>query len=44
MLYGFGKVIYFNGDSFEGFYDDMKWNGIGKYIYVNGVEYEGSYF
>jgi hypothetical protein len=38
-----GKIIYFNGDIYEGLWNDGMYHGHGKYIYINGNIYEGNF-
>jgi len=38
-----GKILYSNGDIYEGFWNDGMYHGHGKYIYANGNIYEGSF-
>ena len=38
-----GKILYSNGDIYEGFWNDGMRHGIGKYIYANGNIYEGNF-
>jgi hypothetical protein len=40
---GFGKCSYYNGDSFEGFWQDDRPHGKGLYSWKNGGRYEGDF-
>jgi hypothetical protein len=43
LLNGNGKMIYKNGDEFEGEWKDNKIEGNGKMIYKNGDVFEGEW-
>lgn len=40
---GYGRIIFLNGDYYEGEFKDNKANGIGKQVTSSGHTYEGQW-
>ena len=43
MANGYGRVIYADGDMYEGEWKDDKAQGKGIYIHADGAKYEGEW-
>ena len=43
-IYGLGLMIYPNGDTYKGRFDDFIRSGHGVYTYSNGEKYEGFWY
>jgi hypothetical protein len=41
---GFGKCVYANGDSYEGYWQASKPHGLGVYVWKSSGRYEGEFF
>jgi hypothetical protein len=41
---GFGKCVYANGDSYEGYWLNSKPHGLGVYVWKSSGRYEGEFF
>ena len=42
-MHGKGKLIFSNGDIYDGFFLDNKMHGKGKFLYANGDVYIGDF-